>query len=236
MTILDVFEGGSIRCSLLPEDSCPRTKMAQYQVRVWRGWHHHMSLVCLAPLFMDETKARHRESLPLLSYRDITELLDYSLPRRSRDEAEVHAQNQETSRRPSKRPGSKAGQTPLRGEGAEDQAQGLGGEIGPPGFVQDEEAAELHYELETMGARDGLPADCFIAALKMPGAGTSNEHRDNVSIFQNELTERVAGLPPGPQKVFFIEQLMSQFPIGRSLRDGDLESWRFWVGLCPGGE
>lgn len=69
-----------------------QTGMAQYQVRVWRGWHHHMALVCLATLFMDETKARHRESVPLLSYRDITELLDYYLPRRNRDEAEVHAQ------------------------------------------------------------------------------------------------------------------------------------------------
>jgi len=52
-----------------------------------------MALVCLATLFMDETKERAEESQPLLSYRDITELLDYYLPRRHRDEAEVHAQN-----------------------------------------------------------------------------------------------------------------------------------------------
>lgn len=69
-----------------------QTGMAQYQVRVWRGWHHHMAMVCLATLFMDETKERHRASEPLLSYRDITELLDYYLPRRHREEAEVHAQ------------------------------------------------------------------------------------------------------------------------------------------------
>lgn len=68
-----------------------QTGMAQYQVRVWRGWHHHMALVCLATLFMDEIKARHRTSEPLLSCRDITELLDYYLPRRHREEAEVHA-------------------------------------------------------------------------------------------------------------------------------------------------
>ncbi len=76
-----------------------QTGMAQYQVRVWRGWHHHMALVCLATLFMDETKARHRESQPLLSYRDITELLNYYLPRRSRDEEEVHAQISQPTRR-----------------------------------------------------------------------------------------------------------------------------------------
>jgi len=69
-----------------------QTGMAQYQVRVWQGWHHHMALVCLATLFMDETKARVHESQPLLSYRDITELLDYYLPRRHREEAELHAQ------------------------------------------------------------------------------------------------------------------------------------------------
>lgn len=69
-----------------------QTGMAQYQVRVWRGWHHHMALVCLATLFMDEIKAKNHDTQPLLSYRDITELLDYYLPRRSRDEGEVQAQ------------------------------------------------------------------------------------------------------------------------------------------------
>ncbi len=69
-----------------------QTGMAQYQVRVWPGWHHHMAMVCLATLFMDETKVRHKKSQPLLSYRDITELLDYYLPRRHREEEEVHRQ------------------------------------------------------------------------------------------------------------------------------------------------
>ena len=63
--------------------------MAQYQVRVWRGWHHHMSLVCMALLFATKVRAEFAGQAPLLSTRDITELLDYYLPRRSRDEAEV---------------------------------------------------------------------------------------------------------------------------------------------------
>jgi SRSO17 transposase len=66
--------------------------MAQYQVRVWNGWHHHMALVALATMFIAREKARNSESHPLLSYRDITELLDYYLPRRSRNEDEVHEQ------------------------------------------------------------------------------------------------------------------------------------------------
>ena len=66
--------------------------MAQYQVRVWNGWHHHMALVALATVFMSKEKAKNKHSHPLLSYRDITELLNYYLPRRSRDEEEVHEQ------------------------------------------------------------------------------------------------------------------------------------------------
>lgn len=71
-----------------------QTGMAQYQVRVWKGWHHHMALVCLATLFMEQSKQRHKESHPLLSYRDLTELLAYYLPRRHREEEEVHRQIQ----------------------------------------------------------------------------------------------------------------------------------------------
>ena len=48
-----------------------------YQIRKWRGWHHHMALVGLALLFLFEEKQDHRETLPLLSASDITEMLDY---------------------------------------------------------------------------------------------------------------------------------------------------------------
>lgn len=72
--------------------------MAQYQVRVWKGWHHHMALVCLALLFTEKTKDATREQQPLLSARDITELLDYYLPRKNRSEAELLAQIQERHR------------------------------------------------------------------------------------------------------------------------------------------
>lgn len=63
--------------------------MAQYQVRVWRGWHHHMSLVSMAMLFMLKEKLGSGQSIPLLSCRDLTELLDYYLPRRNYSEEEV---------------------------------------------------------------------------------------------------------------------------------------------------
>lgn len=68
--------------------------MAQYQVRVWQGWNHHMALICLATVFMAKEKQTCRTSHPLLSCRDIVELLDHYLPRRHRDEDELHAQIQ----------------------------------------------------------------------------------------------------------------------------------------------
>jgi len=66
--------------------------MAQYQVRVWRGWHHHMALICLAALFVLKEQRVAKRTMPLLSARDITELLDIYLPRRERCESEIYRQ------------------------------------------------------------------------------------------------------------------------------------------------
>jgi len=66
--------------------------MAQYQVRVWRGWHHHMTLICLASLFVLKEQRVMKDQMPLLSARDITELLDIYLPRRERSADEIYRQ------------------------------------------------------------------------------------------------------------------------------------------------
>ena len=63
--------------------------MADYEVRKWRGWHHHMAMVALAMLFLLKERAEHEQSAPLLSARDIVELLAFYLPRRRRKEQEV---------------------------------------------------------------------------------------------------------------------------------------------------
>lgn len=63
--------------------------MAHYEVRGWRGWHHHMALVCMAQLFTVRERVERREEVPLLSSRDIVELLEIWLPRRPRDATEV---------------------------------------------------------------------------------------------------------------------------------------------------
>jgi len=64
------------------EDGKSEIGMADYQVRGWLAWHHHMTLVMMAMLFMLEEKLLHKESYPLLSCSDIEILLACFLPRR----------------------------------------------------------------------------------------------------------------------------------------------------------
>jgi SRSO17 transposase len=72
------FENGKSECGL-----------ADYQVRGWLAWHHHMALVMMAMLFMLEEKLVQKESYPLLSCSDIEVLLAHFLPRRDVTVAEV---------------------------------------------------------------------------------------------------------------------------------------------------
>lgn len=64
------------------EDAKSESGLADYQVRGWRAWHHHMALVMMAMLFMLEEKLCHQQSHPLLSCSDIEVLLAHFLPRR----------------------------------------------------------------------------------------------------------------------------------------------------------
>ena len=71
------------------QDAKSELGMAQYEVRGWRGWHHHMTLVCMALLFILKERIQAADHLPLLSACDIVELLAFYLPRRNRHEEEV---------------------------------------------------------------------------------------------------------------------------------------------------
>jgi SRSO17 transposase len=66
------------------EDAKSECGMADYQVRKWSAWHHHMALVMMAMLFMLAERIHHKDNLPLLSCSDIEELLSRFLPRRER--------------------------------------------------------------------------------------------------------------------------------------------------------
>lgn len=76
------------------QDAKSELGMAQYELRGWPGWHHHMTLVCMALLFLTRERCLGQKDTPLLSARDIVELLAIYLPRRSRDPTEIIRQMQ----------------------------------------------------------------------------------------------------------------------------------------------
>ena len=61
------------------EDAKTSCGMAQYQVRKWQGWHHHISLVMLAMLFLFEERVQHQNDLPLLTCQDIVTVIDHCI-------------------------------------------------------------------------------------------------------------------------------------------------------------
>jgi SRSO17 transposase len=71
------------------EDTKSECGMADYQVRKWSGWHHHMALVMMAMLFMTYERIHHEDTYPLLSCADIEDLLAHFLPRRDVTREEV---------------------------------------------------------------------------------------------------------------------------------------------------
>lgn len=64
------------------EDAKGQAGMADYQMRKYRGWHHHMALVLMTMLFMTEQRMLHKDTVPLLSCADIRAMLARFLPRR----------------------------------------------------------------------------------------------------------------------------------------------------------
>lgn len=71
------------------EDAKSECGMADYQVRKWSAWHHHIALVMMAMLFMLNERIHHKDTYPLLSCSDIEELLAHFLPRRDVSQEEV---------------------------------------------------------------------------------------------------------------------------------------------------
>ena len=63
------------------QDGKTSVGMADYQARGRIAWHHHMSLVMLALLFLLRERLLQQQDVALLSCQDIVELLNYYLPR-----------------------------------------------------------------------------------------------------------------------------------------------------------
>lgn len=65
------------------EDAKQQGGFGEYQVRVWRGWHHHAALVMMAMLFL--TRERLEIGEPVLTAADVQIMLVHYLPRRDRN-------------------------------------------------------------------------------------------------------------------------------------------------------
>lgn len=71
------------------QDAKSECGMADYQVRQWSGWHHHMAMVMIAMLFMAEERSVQHPVEPLLSCADIVVLLKHFLPKAAVTHEEV---------------------------------------------------------------------------------------------------------------------------------------------------
>ena len=61
------------------EDGKGQLGMAQYEARSWTSWHHHMSLVALAHLFVTQTRRDLRRKVPELTLDMAMRLIRASL-------------------------------------------------------------------------------------------------------------------------------------------------------------
>jgi SRSO17 transposase len=82
------------------EDAKGECGLADYQAIGWRAWHHHVTRVMLAMLFIAEQRVAHQSGLALLTPRDIVEMLRETLPRKPQGKEALVAQiNQRHARR-----------------------------------------------------------------------------------------------------------------------------------------
>jgi SRSO17 transposase len=82
------------------EDAKGECGLADDQAVGWRAWHHHVTMVMLAMLFIAEQRVAHQPGLALLTPRDIVAMLKETLPRKPQGkEALVDQINQRHARR-----------------------------------------------------------------------------------------------------------------------------------------
>ena len=73
------------------QDAKGNTKMADYQVRGWTAWHHHMVMTLLAMLFIMELQIEFGKKAPITSVQDVKEILEVIMPRKEVTEEEILA-------------------------------------------------------------------------------------------------------------------------------------------------
>ncbi len=81
------------------EDAKGACGMAQYQVRGWQAWHHHMALVMVALMFLAKERLANRETANLLSCNDLVEIMRHKLPSKIKTDADLAASIKDRHRR-----------------------------------------------------------------------------------------------------------------------------------------
>ena len=64
------------------QDAKGEAGLADYELRSWRGWHHHMTMTILAMLFLLELQLDWKPKAPNLTIQDVREILAVILPKR----------------------------------------------------------------------------------------------------------------------------------------------------------
>jgi SRSO17 transposase len=71
------------------EDGKGEAGLADYQVRGWTGWHHHMVMTLLAMLFILGLQVKWGKKAEMITVQDIKEILEEILPRNKITEKEI---------------------------------------------------------------------------------------------------------------------------------------------------
>ncbi|MEQ6340125.1 MAG: hypothetical protein M3A44_00380 [Gammaproteobacteria bacterium] len=66
--------------------------LADYQVRRWDAWRHHMALVMLGTLFLVKQKLAARQHWPMMSLNDLVTVMAHLLPRRQQCQPRISPQ------------------------------------------------------------------------------------------------------------------------------------------------
>jgi SRSO17 transposase len=81
------------------EDAKGACGMADYQVRGWQAWHHHMALVMVALMFLAKERLANRDTADLLSCNDLVEIMRHKLPSKIQTDADLVASIEDRHRR-----------------------------------------------------------------------------------------------------------------------------------------
>ena len=81
------------------EDAKGACGMADYQVRGFHAWHHHMALVMIAQMFLAKERLAHRETAGLLSCNDLVEIMRHKLPTKIETDDDLVAMIEDRHRR-----------------------------------------------------------------------------------------------------------------------------------------